>query len=105
MRRFIERAGSWYGSTPYSWLRFKCTFKPGTYRIEVRASDGAGNPQVTIGRTTLRVVCSGAPTPWHPAWPAGLPGQGFGSRLGHVPGQRLQAGSATALTRLARDLR
>ncbi len=73
LRRFVERAGSWYGSVPYYWLRFKCTLKPGIYRVEVRAADGAGNPQVTIGRTTLRVVRSGAPAPWHPGWPAGVP--------------------------------
>ena len=105
VRTFVERAGSWYGSLPYYWLRFKCTLKPGTYRIEVRATDGAGNPQVTIGRNTLRVVRSGAPAPRRPAWPAGLPGHAFASRLGYVPGRHLQSWSVTSSTRPASDLR
>ena len=67
---------------PYYWLRFKCTLKPGTYRVEVRATDGAGNRQVTVGRGTLRVVRSGAPVFTAPFWPSGL-GQSFSTRLSH----------------------
>jgi cytochrome c len=74
MRSFVERAANgWSGSgIPYFWLRFTCRLKPGTYGIEVRAVDFAGNPQTQVGRNTLRVVTSGAPRPQHPPWPSGL---------------------------------
>ena len=74
LRRFVERSGDW-GMSPspsYYWLRFRCSLKPGTYRVVVRAFDLAGNPQVTVGKGTLRVVRSGAPTFHAPWWPSGL---------------------------------
>ena len=87
LRRFVEPAGNWgYGEPlPYYWLRFSCKLKPGTYRVEVRATDWAGNPQVVAGRGLLRVVRSGAPRFHAPPWPAGLPASstGFFSRLSH----------------------
>ncbi len=85
LRRFVERSGNW-GASPspsYYWMRFKCRFKPGTYRVEVRATDWAGNRQVTIGRNLLRVVRSGAPDFRPPWWPSGLPDSSMGSRLNH----------------------
>ncbi len=88
LRSFVERAGdwSWSPAPPYYWLRFKCTLKPGTYRVEVRATDLAGNPQVLIGRNRLRVVRRGAPAFVAPEWPSGLPSNFMGSRVNH--GQR-----------------
>ena len=86
LRRFVERAGDW-GTSPapsYYWLRFKCTLKPGSYHVEVRATDWAGNRQVTVGHNTLRVVRSGAPDVSPPSWPSGLPGS-MSSRLNHGP--------------------
>jgi len=86
LRRFVERAGIWGGwGMPYYWLRFKCTLKPGVYRIEVRATDWAGNSQVVIGRNRLTVVRRGAPPAHHPQWPAGLPSSspGFSSLAAH----------------------
>ena len=67
---------------PYYYLRFKCTLKPGTYRVEVRATDWAGNPQVLIGRNRLRVVRRGAPAFHNPGWPAGLPNSSSGVSAG-----------------------
>ena len=66
--------------------------KPGTYRVEVRATDWAGNPQVLIGRNRLRVVRHGAPAFHKPGWPAGLPASstGFFSLASHsLEAQRL----------------
>ena len=74
VRRIVERpTGAWFGSVPYFWLRFKCTFKPGIYHVTVRATDLAGNKQVRVGRGSLTVVASGAPAARAPQWPAGLP--------------------------------
>jgi photosystem II stability/assembly factor-like uncharacterized protein len=94
LRRFVERPGDWDWSPapPYDYLRFRCTLKPGAYRVEVRATDGAGNSQVVIGHGRLRVVRHGAPAFHNPGWPAGLPGSslGFASRVSHsVEAQRL----------------
>ena len=64
LRRFVEGTATGRHVAeprPYFWMRFKCTLKPGTYRVVVRATDWAGNRQATIGRGTLRVVRSGAP--------------------------------------------
>ena len=58
---------------PFYYLRFHCALRPGTYRVEVRATDWAGNPQVLIGHNTLRVVRRGAPPFENPGWPAGMP--------------------------------
>ena len=94
LRRFVERSGNWGMSPapPYYYLRFKCALKPGTYPIEVRATDWAGNPQVLIGRNRLRVVRHGAPAFHNPGWPAGLPYSptSFSSLLSHsLEAQRL----------------
>ena len=94
LRRFVERPGNWQWSPvpPYFYLHFKCTLKPGTYRVEVRATDWAGNPQVLVGRNRLRVVRHGAPVFHYPGWPAGLPwsSMSFSSLLGHsLEAQRL----------------
>ena len=97
VRRFVERSNEYgyysdgYGF-PYNWLSFRCTLKPGTYRVEVRATDYAGNQQALVGRNVLRVVRSGAPAFHRPGWPAGLWGGsgyapvsgGAGHRLGFV---------------------
>jgi photosystem II stability/assembly factor-like uncharacterized protein len=75
VRTFVEQPGNW-GSDPaptYFWLRFKCALSPGAYRIEVRATDLAGNRQVSVGRNSLRVVVSGAPVVRPPYWGQGLP--------------------------------
>jgi hypothetical protein len=84
LRTFVERTADWGMSppAPYYWMRFKCTLKPGTYHVEVRATDWAGNRQVTIGRNTLRVVRGGAPDFSPPFWPAGL-GMAMSGRLNH----------------------
>jgi hypothetical protein len=107
-RRIVERAGNW-GMEPapaYFWLRFRCTLKPGTYRIEVRATDLAGNPQVKMGRNVLRVVRAGAPAVRQPWWPAGLPSQmGFANRLRNVLGLRWRSLSEPALASLSGGLR
>jgi photosystem II stability/assembly factor-like uncharacterized protein len=94
LRRFVERPGNWDWSPapPYDYLRFRCTLKPGAYRVEVRATDGAGNSQVAIGYGRLRVVRRGAPAFHNPGWPAGLPDSspGFASRVSHsLEAQRL----------------
>ena len=85
LRRFVERPGNWQfdPTPPYDYLRFRCTLKPGTYHVEVRATDWAGNPQCVIGRNLLRVVRRGAPAFRNPGWPAGLPSSssGFASRV------------------------
>ena len=80
------RRGNW-GMSPsprYYWWPFDCRLQPGTYRLEVRARDRAGNRQVTVGRGRLQVVSSGAPAQRRPHWPAGLPydAGGYGVRLG-----------------------
>jgi len=84
LRTFVERTADWASSppAPYFWMRFKCTLKPGTYRVEVHATDWAGNRQVTVGHNILRVVRSGAPDFSPPWWPSGL-GSSFSSRLNH----------------------
>ena len=84
LRTFVERTADWGMSppAPYYWMRFKCTLKPGAYRVEVHATDWAGNRQVTTGRNTLRVVRSGAPDFSPPWWPSGL-GMAMSSRLNH----------------------
>ncbi len=94
VRKIVERATDWGAplQLPYYWLSFDCTLKPGTYRVEVRATDQAGNRQIEVGRNSLRVVRGGAPKVHHPAWPAGLPSSstGFSGRLDHSPrAQRL----------------
>ncbi len=74
IKRLVSHSGNWSGSpVPYYWLRFTCTLAPGSYRIVVRATDWAGNRQVTVGRNWLRVVLTGAPAASSPGWPAGLP--------------------------------
>jgi photosystem II stability/assembly factor-like uncharacterized protein len=74
VERFVRHSGDWDGSrVPYYWLSFTCKLEPGSYRIVVRATDRAGNRQVTVGRNWLRVVLTGAPAASHPGWPAGLP--------------------------------
>lgn len=75
-KRFVERPGDWStGSTPsYFWLKFRCTLKPGSYHVVVRATDLAGNPQQKVARGVLHVVRGGAPAVTYPWWPAGLPG-------------------------------
>jgi len=92
LRRFVEHLKGWSADPPpsYFWLRFTCTLKPGVYQVVVRATDAAGNAQVTIGRNALRVVRRGAAAPRPPSWPAGLPGQsqGFAGRQTHLPGAR-----------------
>jgi len=71
----VLHAGNW-GTDPapsYYWKRFRCRLQPGRYRMEVRATDWAGNRQRNVGRGTLVVKASGAPeadTPW---WPQGIP--------------------------------
>jgi hypothetical protein len=84
VRSFVERSGNWSsgGGIPYFWLRFTCRLKPGTYGIEVRAVDLAGNSQTRVGRNTLRVVAGGAPRPQHPPWPSGLGKAGRRSSAG-----------------------
>ena len=79
-KRFVERQGRWSYDPPrpYYWLSFRCDLKPGTYKVEVRGFDVAGNRQVTVGRNTLRVVKSGAPRQAHPHWPEGLPWESYG---------------------------
>ena len=73
VRRFVELPSPWgFGGVPYYYLRFHCNLKPGTYRVEVRAADEAGNPQVAVGRGVLKVVSNGAPRFHNPGWPAGL---------------------------------
>ena len=66
--KFVEHAGDWGMAPPlpYYWLRFKCTLQPGTYRVEVRATDWAGNPAgddrpQLAARRALR--CPGLPQP------------------------------------------
>ena len=75
VRTLSTHSGNWiYGrSVPYYWLHFRCSLKPGLYRIEVRAIDRAGNRQVVVGRNRLHVVTSSAPPVRYPHWPAGLP--------------------------------
>jgi len=104
VRRFVERAGYWeaFPSPSYYWIRFRCSLKPGAYRVVVRALDNAGNHQVTVGNGTLRVVRSGAPRFHEPWWPPGLMGAGFASIATHhvVPvgflGARLNHGLRAA---------
>jgi photosystem II stability/assembly factor-like uncharacterized protein len=109
-KRFVERAGDWeaYPVPAYFWLRFRCTLAPGRYRVEVRATDVAGNPQQKVGRGVLRVVAAGAPPASRPWWPAGLPGtfaarhgtlftRSTTDRLGRLPGP---LGRALLLQRL-----
>ena len=74
VRSFFESTGGGaaFSYFPYYWLPFRCTLKPGTYHVVVRARDVAGNPQATVGRGTLRVVRSGAPAYRTPGWPPGL---------------------------------
>ena len=74
MKTLVSRASTnWGGTTPYYWLRFNCSFKPGLYRVTVSALDYAGNRQVVVGRSYLHIVRSGAPAAKAPDWPAGLP--------------------------------
>jgi photosystem II stability/assembly factor-like uncharacterized protein len=74
MKTLVSRASThWGGTTPYYWLRFNCSFRPGIYRVTVSALDFAGNRQVVIGRSYLHIVRSGAPAAKALAWPAGLP--------------------------------
>lgn len=77
LRKFVFRPGnwSWDPTPPYWWFRFTCTLKPGTYRIEVRAADFAGNRQIRIGYNWLKVVRRGAPAQKAPYWEQGLPDQ------------------------------
>ncbi len=73
LRRFVELPDAWgYGPVPYFYLRFHCALKPGTYHVEVQATDLAGNAQAVTGRGILRVVRKGAPRFRNPGWPAGL---------------------------------
>jgi photosystem II stability/assembly factor-like uncharacterized protein len=76
--------GHWdsFPSPSYFWWPFDCKLDPGTYRLQVRGVDRAGNHQVLVGRGKLRVVASGAPPQRHPNWPAGLSasGSGYGVR-------------------------
>jgi photosystem II stability/assembly factor-like uncharacterized protein len=76
--------GNWDSmpSPSYFWWPFTCKLAPGTYRLQVRAVDVAGNAQVLVGRGKLRVVKSGARAPHRPSWPAGLSysGSGYGGR-------------------------
>ena len=92
LRRFVERAsgGDYGGHLPYEYLRFKCALKPGSYRVVVRATDTAGNPQCLIGRGTFKVVRHGAPAFHDPGWPAGLATgfDEFAARLSHDPQAR-----------------
>jgi photosystem II stability/assembly factor-like uncharacterized protein len=76
LRRFVELPGLWwtyFTPWPYYYLRFHCALKLGTYHVEVRATDQAGNAQAVIGWGLLRVVRKGAPGFSNPGWPAGLP--------------------------------
>jgi len=85
LQRVRLYAGNWeWGpAPPMLWCRFTCKLSPGSYRIEVRAVDRAGNAQIRVGHNVLRVVSSGAPPQRHPDWPAGLPyASGFASRQG-----------------------
>ena len=76
LKTLVSRSGDWGGgSIPYYWLRFTCKLKPGLYRVVVQAKDFAGNSQVTIGRSWLRVKAK-APKAEAPDWPAGLPQTG-----------------------------
>jgi photosystem II stability/assembly factor-like uncharacterized protein len=73
MKTLVTHSGEWFGSPmPYFWLRFTCRLKPGLYRVVVEATDRAGNRQVTVGRSWLRVRKS-APKAEAPGWPSGLP--------------------------------
>jgi len=90
MKTLVSRAAtSWGGSLPYYWLRFDCTFRPGTYRVTVSALDFAGNRQVVVGRGYLHVHRR-APAARAPGWPAGLPAvsMSLGARMrpGSLPG-------------------
>ena len=95
LKRFVQGTADWGMSpaAPYFWMRFKCTLKPGTYRVEVHATDWAGNRQVTVGRGTLRVVRSGAPG-LHGAVLAGRPGPEFQHATEPRPASRLAAAPA-----------
>ena len=92
LRRFVERASGVDpgDELPYDYLRFKCTLKPGEYRVVVRALDVAGNPQCLIGHGVLKVVRHGAPVFRGPGWPAGLATDysDYAARLGHDPQAR-----------------
>lgn len=76
--------GNWESSPSpsYFWWPFSCKLAPGTYRLQVRAVDMAGNSQVLVGHGKLRVVKSGARPQRRPRWPAGLSysGSGYGGR-------------------------
>jgi photosystem II stability/assembly factor-like uncharacterized protein len=73
LKTLVTHSGNWSGSpTPYFWLRFTCKLKPGLYRVVVEATDRAGNRQVTVGRSWLRVRKS-ASKARAPYWPSGLP--------------------------------
>ena len=92
LRRFVERASGVDpgDELPYDYLRFKCTLKPGEYRVVVRAFDEAGNPQCLIGHGVLKVVRHGAPVFRGPGWPAGLATDysDYAARLSHDPQAR-----------------
>ena len=92
LRRFVERASGVDpgDELPYDYLRFKCTLKPGEYRVVVRALDVAGNPQCLIGHGVLKVVRHGAPVFRGPGWPAGLATDysDYAARLSHDPQAR-----------------
>ena len=92
LRRFVERASGVDpgDELPYDYLRFKCTLKPGEYRVVVRAFDEAGNPQRLIGHGVLKVVRHGAPVFRGPGWPAGLATDysDYAARLSHDPQAR-----------------
>ena len=78
--------GHWEASPSpaYFWWPFKCKLQPGTYHLQVRAVDNAGNQQVLVGHGMLRVVKSGAPPAHRPWWPSGLSyySSGYGTRRG-----------------------
>ncbi len=117
LRRFVERASGVDpgDELPYDYLRFKCTLKPGEYRVVVRALDVAGNPQCLIGHGVLKVVRHGAPVFRGPGWPAGLATDysDYAARLSHDPQARrllrlrvsLPDGRRMLLTSLAGKLR
>ena len=74
LKTLVTHSGNWsWEPIPrYFWLRFTCRLKPGLYRVAVCARDRAGNSQVVVGHSWLRVKTS-APKAKSPDWPAGLP--------------------------------
>jgi photosystem II stability/assembly factor-like uncharacterized protein len=93
LKRLVTHSGDWsYGpSLRYYWLHFTCKLRPGLYRVVVRAVDRAGNKQVRVGRSWLRVKLIAAKAK-APGWPSGLPdttqqGGGAIARHDRLPGQ------------------